>query len=232
MRAERRPSAGAEADAEAAAGVAIPGPTGAGGRGRAGRARGEAVGVLIPKTKKEIWLNRVRVWLPPVFVLVAVALRRPAWHWWGVPLVVRGEALRTWAAGHLVKDETLTVGGPYAHVRNPLYLGSLISTIGFLLVLGDWRLAAAFVVIALAVYIATVRQEEDYLRRMHGEAFDEYRRRVPLLLPRLRPAPLDIGDARRSRFEWGWVWRNKEHRTWLALAALFALLAVRGMLGP
>jgi protein-S-isoprenylcysteine O-methyltransferase Ste14 len=190
------------------------------------------VGVLIPKTKKEIWLNRVRVWLPPVFVLVAVALRRPAWHWWGVPLVALGEALRTWAAGHLVKDKTLTVGGPYAHLRNPLYLGSLVSTIGFLLVLGDWRLAAAFVVIALAVYVPTVRQEEGYLRRMHGEAFDEYRRRVPLLLPRLRPAGLDIKGVRRSRFEWGWVWRNKEHRTWAALAALFALLAVRGMLGP
>ena len=72
------------------------------------------MGVLIPRTKKEIWLNRVRVWLPPVFVLVAVAVRRPAWHWWGVPLVVLGEAVRTWAAGHLVKDETLTVGGPYA----------------------------------------------------------------------------------------------------------------------
>jgi protein-S-isoprenylcysteine O-methyltransferase Ste14 len=189
------------------------------------------VGVLIPRTKKEIWLNRVRVWLPPVFVLVAVALRRPAWHWWGVPLVVLGEAMRTWAAGHLVKDETLTVGGPYAHVRNPLYLGSLVSTIGFLLVLGDWRLAAAFFVIALAVYIPTVRQEENYLRRMHGEAFDEYRRRVPLLFPRVRRAALDIAGVRRSPFEWGWVWRNKEHRTWVALGALFALLAVRGMLG-
>ena len=94
------------------------------------------------------------------------------------------------------------------------------------------QVAAAFIVIAVAVYVPTVRQEEDYLRRMHGEAFDEYRRRVPLLLPRLRPAPLDIGEARRSRFEWGWVWRNKEHRTWLALAVLFALLAVRGTLGP
>jgi len=196
------------------------------------------VGVLIPRTKKEIWLNRVRVWLPPVFVLVAVALRRPAWHWWGVPLVVLGEAMRTWAAGHLVKDETLTVGGPYAYVRNPLYLGSLISTIGFLLVLGDWRLAAAFFVIALAVYVPTVQQEENYLRRMHGEAFDEYRRRVPLLLPRLRPAR-GIGQEasscptrlRTGEFEWGWVWRNKEHRTWVALGALFALLAVRGMFG-
>jgi len=186
--------------------------------------------VLIPKTRREIWLNRVRVWLPPVFVVLALALRSPAWNLWGVPLVVLGEALRTWAAGHLLKDEALTVAGPYAHVRNPLYLGSLLSTIGFLLLVGDWRLAAGFVAVSLAVYLPTVRQEEDYLARMHGPAFDTYRRSVPGLLPRLRPAAIQAEGVRRSRFEWHWVWLNKEHQTWAALAALFGLLALRGLL--
>jgi len=93
--------------------------------------------VLIRRTRREIWLNRMRVWLPPVFVVVAVVLRRPAWHLWGIPLVVLGEALRTWAAGHLLKDERLTVGGPYAFVRDPLYLGSLLSALGFLAIVGD-----------------------------------------------------------------------------------------------
>ena len=188
------------------------------------------MGVLIPRTKKEIWLNRVRVWLPPAFVVCAVALRRPAWHLWGLPMIALGEALRTWAAGHLVKDEELTVGGPYAYVRNPLYLGSLLSGVGFLIILGDWRLAAAFALIALAVYIPTVRQEEDYLRRMHGEAFEEYRRAVPGMVPRLRPARPAGEGVRRSRFEWRWVFLNKEHKTWVALAVLFGLLAARGAL--
>ena len=183
--------------------------------------------MLIPKTRKEIWLNRVRVWLPPVLVVVAVVMRKPAWHWWGVPLVLVGEALRTWAAGHLVKDETLTVGGPYAHVRNPLYLGSLLSGLGFLAIVGDWWLAAAFALAALAVYLPTLRQEEDYLRRMHGEAFEEYRRQVPGIVPRLRPAELASEGLRLSRFEWQWVWRNEEHRTWVGLVVLFGLLAVR-----
>ena len=194
------------------------------------------MGVLIPKTRKEIWLNRVRVWLPPV--VVAIVMRRPAWHWWGVPLVLVGEALRTWAAGHLVKDETLTVGGPYAHVRNPLYLGSLLSGLGFLAIVGDWWLAAAFAAAALAVYVPTLRQEENYLRRMHGKAFEEYRRQVPSIVPRLRPAR-GIGQEasscptrlRRGKFEWGWVWRNGEHKTWVALAVLFTLLAVRTFWG-
>lgn len=186
-----------------------------------------SLGVLIPRTKKEIWLNRVRVWLPPVFVLVAIALRKPAWNLWGIPLIVIGESLRTWAAGHLVKDEALTVGGPYAHVRNPLYLGSLLNTIGFLVILGDLLLAAIFLALALLVYLPTVNQEEDYLRRMHGEAFQAYRKVVPGIIPRLAPAKLDISGVSESRFNWRQVIENTEHRTWVALVVLFALLWAR-----
>lgn len=186
--------------------------------------------MLIPKTKKEIWLNRVRVWLPPLFVIAAMIIREPAWNLWGIPFVVAGESLRTWAAGHLVKDERLTAGGPYAHVRNPLYLGSLLNTVGFLGILGDWWLAAVFLVLAFAVYLPTVQQEEDYLRRMHGEVLDEYRRRVPGIVPRLTPARLEIEGLHMSRFAWSQVFANGEHRTWLAFAVLFALLAARGLL--
>jgi len=186
--------------------------------------------VLIRKTAREIWLNRIRVWLPPVLVAVALALRRPAggWHWWGAALVLVGEGIRTWAAGHLIKDEALTVGGPYAHLRNPLYLGSLLSTLGFLTILGDPALAAILLAIALVVYVPTIRQEEDYLRRMHGEAFTRYASQVPTFLPRLRPAKVDGDGVRQSRFEWAWVWRNKEHRTWAGLLVLFGLLVLRG----
>ena len=93
--------------------------------------------VLLPKTRKEVVLNRVRIWLPPVFVLIGLAVGKPRWDLWGLPLVILGEGLRTWAAGNLIKDETLTVGGPYAFVRNPLYLGSLLSGVGFMLIVGE-----------------------------------------------------------------------------------------------
>jgi len=185
---------------------------------------------LIPKTPREIWLNRVRTWLPPLFVVIGLALGKPRWNLWGLPLVALGEALRTWAAGHLIKDESLTVGGPYAHLRNPLYLGSLLNGVGFLIMLGDWRLTVAFLAASLLVYLPTVKQEEDYLRRMHGEAFDAYRRAVPALLPRPTAARLQAEGVRRSRFEWGWVLRNKEFKTWAAIAVLFGLLAARSLI--
>ncbi len=193
----------------------------------------EACGVLIPKTKKEIWLNRVRVMLPPAFVLVGIVLSRPSWNLWGIPLIVLGEGLRTWAAGHLVKDEALTVGGPYAHLRNPLYLGSLLNTFGFLTILGDWRLAIVFFALALAIYLPTVRQEETYLKRMHGDAFEAYRRAVPGIMPRLTPANLDqlMGQERVScpAFTWGQVFANGEHKTWTALVGVVGLLWVRSL---
>jgi len=193
---------------------------------------GEAGGVLIRKTGREIWLNRVRVWLPPVLVVVALALRKPAGggHWWGMALVVVGEALRTWASGHLLKDEALTVGGPYAYVRNPLYLGSFISTVGFLVILGDLWLGLILLAIALVIYVPTVKQEENYLRRMHGEAFYSYSQEVPALVPRPKPAAVEADGVRRSRFEWRRVWLNKEHKTWVGLVVLFGLLVARARL--
>ena len=65
---------------------------------------------------------------------------------------------------------------------------------------------------------------------MYGDAFVVYRLRVPAILPRLTPARLDIEGVRHSHFEWGWVLRNKEFKTWIAIAALFGLLALRSLL--
>ncbi len=49
---------------------------------------------------------------------------------YGLPVAVLGLLLRAWAAGHLAKNEQLAQGGPYAHVRNPLYLGTLLVAAG------------------------------------------------------------------------------------------------------
>jgi len=49
----------------------------------------------------------------------------------GLILILIGEAVRIWAAGHLQKNEVLTVSGPYSYVKNPLYIGSILITAGF-----------------------------------------------------------------------------------------------------
>jgi protein-S-isoprenylcysteine O-methyltransferase Ste14 len=58
----------------------------------------------------------------------------------GIPVSILGLALRAWAAGHLQKDSTLTDSGPYAWVRNPLYLGTLSTAAGFVIASRRWEL--------------------------------------------------------------------------------------------
>ena len=48
----------------------------------------------------------------------------------GFPLVLLGEAIRIWASGHIEKTKILATGGPYAHCRHPLYVGSLLIALG------------------------------------------------------------------------------------------------------
>ena len=76
----------------------------------------------------------------PAAVLVALLLvwSQPSWSSvaWGVPFVLAGVGVRVWAVGYLVKTARLTTDGPYAYVRHPLYLGTLLIGIGVLVMLG------------------------------------------------------------------------------------------------
>ena len=66
---------------------------------------------------------------------------RPAAVAWSLALVVPGLWLRGYAAGYVKKNRELTVTGPYAHTRNPLYLGSMLIAAGFAVALLSWPVA-------------------------------------------------------------------------------------------
>ena len=106
----------------------------------------------------------------------------------GIILVLLGEAIRIWAAGHLQKNEMLTVTGPYAYVKNPLYIGSILITTGFCI------LADNIYILALATFMFCFhyipykkRMEGDRLRRIFGSRFEDYDQEVPDYLPRRTP---------------------------------------------
>jgi len=81
--------------------------------------------------------------VPVGFVLVIAFwfLATPTWGSLavGVPVSLAGLALRAWAAGHLEKNQNLANGGPYAYVRNPLYLGTLTVAAGFAIAARRWN---------------------------------------------------------------------------------------------
>jgi hypothetical protein len=112
---------------------------------------------------------------------------RPAAVAWSLALVLPGLWLRAYAAGYVKKNRELTVTGPYAHTRNPLYLGSMLMAAGFALALLSWPVALVLAVGFAVIYVPVIAAEERFLRaRFPG--FDAYCRRVPRLIPRLTAA--------------------------------------------
>jgi len=133
----------------------------------------------------------------------------------GLPVSLAGLALRAWAAGHLEKNLALAASGPYAHVRNPLYLGTLAAAAGFAIAARRWELAVLFAVVFLLVYLPAVELEEQHLRSLFPD-YADYARRVPKFVPRL------AGNSS-QHFRWSLYIRNREYE---ALAAFLAGAAV------
>ena len=147
------------------------------------------------------------------------------------PLIAAGAALRGWGAGHLVKNDALTTTGPYAHLRHPLYLGTLLIATGFALLLGGYwslaLLAALWPWFALGYFPRKERLESARLSALYGDAFERYRAAVPALWPRWRAwrAPRDAAEPARwrvSRYS-----DNNELGTLIAIVLALLLLALR-----
>jgi protein-S-isoprenylcysteine O-methyltransferase Ste14 len=106
----------------------------------------------------------------------------------GMVLIFLGEGIRIWAAGHLQKNEILTVTGPYAYVKNPLYIGSIFITAGFCILADNiYFLAAAFFMFCFHYIPYKRRVEGDRLRKIFGSPFEDYDGKVPDYLPRWTP---------------------------------------------
>ena len=169
--------------------------------------------------------SRYRVaagWLLGVFVL-ALARPTPRSILLGLPLVVLGEAIRLWASGHIEKTLRLATGGPYAHSRNPLYLGSVLLALGVAVACASPWVVLAVALYFLAFYPSVMREEAAFLERRFPE-YAAWAQAVPLFWP--RPLP---GGPRESRFEWARVRVNREWRTAAALPLLAAILYARSL---
>jgi hypothetical protein len=98
-------------------------------------------------------------------------------------LALAGAIIRFWSAGIIAKNRELATSGPYAYVRNPLYLGSLLGAAGFILLNGNPWFGVPAAVAWAVVYHRTIRSEEGVLSSRFGEAFARYRATVPAILP-------------------------------------------------
>ena len=154
----------------------------------------------------------------------------------GLPVAIAGELIRCWAVGYSgvttrgdhVEAPRLITAGPYAYVRNPLYVGNFITALGFAVAYtGKNSFGAKVALIGgslaamAAVYATIVPHEEAFLRSEFGEAFDRYCEQVPPVVPRTQPAPGGEGRWNPS------VIREAESRTFATFGAMLGVLVLK-----
>jgi protein-S-isoprenylcysteine O-methyltransferase Ste14 len=164
---------------------------------------------------------RVRLSYPLTVAVLCFARPTPRSILLGALLGALGLLLRAYAAGYLHKQEVLTVIGPYAYTRNPLYLGSALLALGAGVATRSWISASILLVYFAIFYSMVMRREEVELHRRHGPAFEEYARAVPLFLPRMTAAKLSGNSVGSFSFA-----QYKKNHEWQAAVGFLFLLAV------
>jgi len=167
--------------------------------------------------------RRVRV--PLGFVLAAFYLWRAQPTWTslliGTAIALLGILIRAVASGHVEKNRVLTTSGPYAYVRNPLYLGSIVIGIGFAIAARDLWVAVAIILLFALIYLPVIRSEEAFLRSQFPE-YDDYAHRVPSLLPHtLLFRQIISGFSRQLYFS------HREYNSLLGAVAMLAALVAK-----
>lgn len=182
-------------------------------------------------------IQGVRYWFPKPYADLVAKLRVPfgfilliafavlakpsgASLLYGLPVSVFGLVLRGWATGHLAKNQNLATSGPYAYIRNPLYVGTLIVAAGIVIAARDWLLAGIFAAVFFLVYLPVIELEEQHLRSLFP-GYAKYARCVHSLLP------LSQWPFGRGRFSWAFYKKNEEYKALLGFLLAVAWLLVR-----
>lgn len=160
---------------------------------------------------------RVRLGYLLAIVVLCLAKPTPRSIILGAVLGSVGLWIRAYAAGFLHKQEVLTVTGPYARTRNPLYFGSSFLTLGAAVAMNSlWAAALLFTYFAL-VYSLVMCREEVELRQQHPTAFTAYAAAVPLFFPRL---VVKEKAANGAGFSWAQYRKNHEYQAAIGFALL------------
>lgn len=133
-----------------------------------------------------------------------------------------GQLIRIWASGHIQKTRLLATGGPYAHTRNPLYVGSVLMAVGLLAASRHPVSVTAGLAYLAIFYPAIMREEAKFLRGKFPNEYHDWAKHVPLFFPRLLPA-----GPRASTFDFARLRANHEWRSLLGMAVLAAFMVWR-----
>mgnify|MGYP001590268887 CR=1 FL=1 len=125
----------------------------------------------------------------------------------GVVLILLGQLFRISARGykseHSQNGRSLITTGPYAAVRNPMYLGILLIGLGIVFVLFNWWVVIIFLFVFIVRYLLLIFKEEKKLLALFPQTYQDYCRRVPRIFPSIRIlVGKDIGEYLPLRLSW------------------------------
>ena len=186
---------------------------------------------------RKITFKLLFVYALVIVVIFAADPKPDKWrttHFWvGIGFLLASLWIRMWAAGHLVKNKVLTVTGPYAYVKNPLYIGTFLGMVGFaLLTIGprksawyhhylNWIVLGLGLLVFVAYYIPYKKKREgDRLHDLFGEAWDHFDKAVPDYFPRL------TRYERAQDRPWSWVATCENSEQWTPFAMAIGVAAV------
>ncbi|MDQ2664233.1 MAG: isoprenylcysteine carboxylmethyltransferase family protein [Candidatus Eremiobacteraeota bacterium] len=189
-------------------------------------------------TKAFVFKNRGALLAAPAAVLAAFGKPSALSVTIGLPVAIAGELVRCWAVGYsgvTTRDDKvvapeLVTAGPYAYVRNPLYVGNFLTALGFAIAFTGGNSAgkrAALMTVSLgtmvAVYGTIVPHEEDFLRSQFGAEFDRYCEAVPPYIPSTESTFVQNGEWKPE------VIKDAESRTFATFGVMLAALALKSL---
>ncbi len=179
---------------------------------------------------------KIRSFTPVPFILALLYYAKPIFETAlvGILFVVIGEFLRIWAVGYaggatratsLGAARDLVTTGPYSYVRNPLYLGNLLLSLGICIFANVLWLIPILIVGYLIQYLPIITVEEVYLLASCGPTYQTYQEQVPRFLPQIQPYP------NQSDHDFSWTRAiNSEKRTLTAIVCVIALIFTRQLI--
>lgn len=165
---------------------------------------------------KRLFRLRFAVIYPLAIYLVFFTTPDSATTGAGLILMAMGMALRLWSNGYAIKLDKLTTSGPYAFVRNPLYVGTGLILLGVAVMLNILVAGVIFFAALAAVYTRTIRNEERMLTDKFGAAYLDYRSKVPAMWPAL----CAYAPGEKWPFCLDRLWFSREHKVVLWLGVM------------
>jgi len=128
-------------------------------------------------------LVRLRVPLAIIAIAVAIPFLKRDWLAAGFLVSMLGELIQLWSFASLDKNSDLAIRGPYAMVRNPMYLGRFFIIFGFLMLLANVWILVVYTLVYWFYMDTRVEREEAHLRPIFGARYEDYCRQVHRFIP-------------------------------------------------